>query len=192
MSDYEPCTAKSKQSGERCKRRPRPGVKVCWMHGGAIPAVDVKVRETLAIRGMDALRDPVRPVTDPLGDLLAVAARANRLMEVLEDQTSALKAMRYTTDGGEQTRAELAAYERSLDRCARILGEIVKLGIDERLARVSEVQAMHVVRSHHETLKGAGIEEGSSSWRLGLAAGGRALRKVTELGSAQSVGTKKR
>jgi hypothetical protein len=128
---------------------------------------------------MDALRDPVRPVTDPLGDLLAVAARAHRLMEVLEGQAAALKAMRYGGSAGEQTRAELAAYERSLDRCARILGEIVKLGIDERLARVSEVQATLVVASHRATLLGAGVAEGSAAWTAGLARGGRELRKVT-------------
>lgn len=150
------------------------------MHGGKIPQVDVKVRETLAIRGMDALRDPVKPVTDPLGDLLSVAARATRLMEVLEEQTSALKAMRYTAGSGEQTRAELLAYERSLDRCARILADIVKLGIDERLARVDEVLAMHVVSSHRAALLGAGVEEGSAAWIAGLAAAGKSLRKVIE------------
>jgi hypothetical protein len=177
--DYEPCIAKSKQSGVRCKRRPRPGLKVCFIHGGKEPGADVKVRETLAIRGMDALRDPVRPVVDPLADLLTVAARASRLMEILEGQTSALKAMRYQGAGGEQTRGELLAYERALDRVARILADIVKLGIDERLARVDEVLALRVVTSHHEALRAAGVIEGSTAWRQGLSAGGKALRKVT-------------
>lgn len=177
---YEPCTATSKQSGARCKRRPRAGLTVCGIHGGASPMADVKVRTTLALRGLDALRDPVRPVTDPLGDLLSVAARATRLMEVLEDQASALKAMRYTAGSGEQTRAELLAYERSLDRCARILADIVKLGIDERLARVDEVLAMHVVSSHRAALVGAGVAEGSAAWIAGLAAAGKSLRKVIE------------
>ncbi len=178
-TDEEQCTAHSKQSGERCRKRRRPGVRVCHMHGGKIPQVDVKVRETLAIRGMDALRDPVRPVVDPLTDLLDVAARSVRLMEVMEDQVSALKAMRYGGQSGEQTRAELAAYERSLDRCSKILADIVKLDLDARLVRVSEVQAAHVVASFHATLQGAGVERGSAAWTRGLAAGGKSLRKVT-------------
>jgi hypothetical protein len=128
---------------------------------------------------MDALRDPARPIVDPLTDLLAVAARAHRLMEVLEDQAAALKAIRYGGASGEQTRAELLAYERALDRCGRILADIVKLDLDARLVRVSEVQAAHVVRAIHESLVAAGIERGSSAWTRGLAAGGRMLRSVT-------------
>jgi len=31
------CTAKSKQSGERCKRNATPGRNVCYYHGGATP-----------------------------------------------------------------------------------------------------------------------------------------------------------
>lgn len=175
---YEPCTA-TNRSGERCKRRPRAGLKVCAIHGGKAPRAVVKMKETLALRGLDALRDPVRPVVDPLSDLLSVAARATRLMEVLEAQASALKDMRYKTVSGEQTRAELLAYERALDRCARILADIVRLGIDERLARVDEVLAGVVVASHRKALAAAGVIEDSPEWSRGLAAGGKALRNVT-------------
>ncbi len=177
--NFEPCTGMSKQSGQRCKRRPRAGLTVCGVHGGKSPRADMVVRETKALRGMNALRDPTRPVTDPLTELLDVAARSVRLMEVMEDQVSALKAMRYGGQSGEQTRAELAAYERSLDRCAKILASIVTLDLEARLVRVSEVQAAHVIASFHATLTGAGIERGSAAWIRGLSAGGRSLRKVT-------------
>ena len=46
-------TATSKQSGERCKRRPIPGGKVCVMHGGGIPQVRQAAMERLR-----ALQDP--------------------------------------------------------------------------------------------------------------------------------------
>jgi hypothetical protein len=179
LSDEARCTAHSKQTGERCRKRRRPGLTVCFYHGGKAPRADVVVRETLAIRGMEALRDPVRPVVDPLTDLLEVAARSRRLMEVMEDQVSALKAMRYGGQSGEQTRAELAAYERSLDRCARILADIVKLDLEARLVRVSEVQAAHVITAFHAALEAAGVERGSAPWTRGLSAGGKSLRKVT-------------
>jgi hypothetical protein len=37
MDSYKQCTAKSKQSGQRCKRRVTRGREVCRMHGGKIP-----------------------------------------------------------------------------------------------------------------------------------------------------------
>ncbi len=42
---YTPCTATSKQSGKRCKRRPIPGGYVCVMHGGKAPQVQASARE---------------------------------------------------------------------------------------------------------------------------------------------------
>jgi hypothetical protein len=41
------CTAKSKQSGERCKRRPHPGATVCVIHGAGSPQVQANARERL-------------------------------------------------------------------------------------------------------------------------------------------------
>jgi hypothetical protein len=47
------CTAKSKQSGTRCKRSPIPGGAVCALHGGKAPQVVRTARARLA-----ALVDP--------------------------------------------------------------------------------------------------------------------------------------
>ncbi len=44
---YVPCAATSKQSGQRCKRRPIPGGAVCVMHGGKAPQVQASARERL-------------------------------------------------------------------------------------------------------------------------------------------------
>ena len=44
---YVPCTAKSKQSGMRCKRRPIKGGYVCTMHGGGSPLVRASAMERL-------------------------------------------------------------------------------------------------------------------------------------------------
>lgn len=51
--DGRRCTATSKQSHQRCKRRPIPGGTVCVMHGGKAPQVQKAARERLA-----ALIDP--------------------------------------------------------------------------------------------------------------------------------------
>ena len=44
---YVSCTATSKQSGQRCKRRPIPGGTVCVIHGGGTPRVREKAQERL-------------------------------------------------------------------------------------------------------------------------------------------------
>lgn len=43
------CTAKSKQSGVRCKRRPIPGGHVCVMHGGKTPGAIASAKARLAL-----------------------------------------------------------------------------------------------------------------------------------------------
>lgn len=52
---YEPCTARSKQSGKRCKRRPIPGGRVCVMHGGKAPQVQLAAEERLKALEIPAL-----------------------------------------------------------------------------------------------------------------------------------------
>jgi hypothetical protein len=52
---YVPCTAKSKQSGVRCKRRPIPGGAVCVMHGGGTPSVQFNAMERLKAMQQPAL-----------------------------------------------------------------------------------------------------------------------------------------
>ena len=63
LMDAPRCTATSKQSGERCKRRPIPGGAVCVMHGGAAPQVKAAAMERLR-----ALQDPA---IDRLAKLIA-------------------------------------------------------------------------------------------------------------------------
>ena len=41
------CTAKSKASGQQCRRRAIKGATVCQMHGGTAPQVKAKAEETL-------------------------------------------------------------------------------------------------------------------------------------------------
>lgn len=70
---FTPCTAKSKQSGQRCKRRPIPGGTVCVMHGGKAPQVQAKAQERLmalqpkAIQTLDDLLGAVDFPTVRLG-----------------------------------------------------------------------------------------------------------------------------
>lgn len=60
--------------------------------------------------------------------------------------------------GTEQLRAEVALFERALDRCIAVLGMIAKLDIDSRFVRISERQADVVVRALEAGLAAAGVD----------------------------------
>ena len=89
-------------------------------------------------------------VTNPLQELLDIAEEALLWKNELKRRVVALHEdeWRYEADGmGEQIRAEIQLYERSVDRLARILVMIAKLGIEERLARVTERQALLIEKA---------------------------------------------
>lgn len=132
-----------------------------------------------ANRELSDLRDPVTPVADPTSELLNLAGRSLRVMELLEEKVSELSSVRYATPHGEQTRGELLAYERSLDRCARVLEGIVRLDLDARMVRVNELQALAVVAAVDAALRAGGVVEGSPAWDEARAAAAECLRRVT-------------
>jgi hypothetical protein len=57
------CTARSKQSGQRCKQRVVPGAAVCHYHGGAAPQVKAAA--------LERLRALQHPAIDRLARLIA-------------------------------------------------------------------------------------------------------------------------
>jgi hypothetical protein len=62
VMDTPRCTATSKQSGQRCKRRPIPGGPVCVIHGGAAPQVKAAAQARLLA---------LQPAIDRLTKLIA-------------------------------------------------------------------------------------------------------------------------
>jgi len=89
-------------------------------------------------------REGVAPVTNPLEALADLAGEILATKDIFRDRVAQLQeeAWRYSDDkGGEQLRAELALYERALDRSNRVLADIARMKIDERLAAITEQQA---------------------------------------------------
>lgn len=80
------------------------------------------------------------PIGDPFTELLALAAEMKELKNMVLEVVSAMKPAqwRYRGKEGEQTRAELLALERAQERLHQILRDLVKLGIEDRLAGVEE------------------------------------------------------
>ena len=73
------CTAKSKQSGERCRRAPIRGGNVCSMHGGGSPQAQKSARERLASLAEPAIDALKRALED--GDISATIRAAQLILD---------------------------------------------------------------------------------------------------------------
>jgi hypothetical protein len=100
-------------------------------------------------------------IGDPLNELLDLAAEIGALKEILRLTTANLIAqqkVRYNHPKvGEQLRQEILLYERALERFARILIDISKLRIEDRLAGVQEQTAQMLERALDAALEESGI-----------------------------------
>jgi hypothetical protein len=122
------------------------GQNVCYVHGGnARQNLDAARRRQLEEDANRALVDEfsgqqIEPVTNPLEELSRLAGEVVAWKNLLAEKITMLAEWRYEAGGhlGEQLRAEIALFERSLDRCGAVLTSIAKLNIDERLAAIDE------------------------------------------------------
>lgn len=145
------CSAHNSSTRKPCGNYRVRGSTVCRMHGGSAGQVKAKAQERDAERqAQRALarlieeQGPAAPVENPLLELSTIAAEALRWKRLVAEQVAQLEQIRYQGGSGEQLRAEIALFERALDRCATVLGLIARLNIDERLAAITERQAQTV------------------------------------------------
>lgn len=183
----EKCGAKTRQeeSAEYCGLpagwgSDHPGIGRCRLHGGNTGGQKIqaaKIRADRELRSVLAELD-VEPVDDPLqallnlgGQVLAWQEAAATLVNRLNDR------IRYEgAAGAEQLRAEVALYERAMDRAAHVLGLIAKLNIEERMVAVSERQADRVISAIDAALAHAGVTGPAAAGAKQVAA--RHLRAV--------------
>lgn len=150
VHDPTKCKAHSKQqAGGQCQRAPMDGQQVCYTHGGRAPqnvaAAETRKTEEKIRRTLGQLVST--PVANPLAALQELAGEAQAWKELCADHVAQLERMRYGTEGGEAIRGEIILFERAIDRLGRLLVDIAKLNIDERLAKVSEMQLDLVTRA---------------------------------------------
>lgn len=173
------CTAR-RTDGNPCGNRPLKGQAVCKFHGGNTRQakaaavrrqVEVEARQVLAELGVPAVEDPLAQLLKLAGEVLAWQRATAALVNGLED------GIRYRgANGAEQLRAEIALYERAMDRAVNVLSAIARLGIDERLVQVTEKQADAVVGALNAALAAAGV--GGEQAELARRAAARHLRSV--------------
>lgn len=122
------------------------GTGNCKHHGGSTPNGRKSALEQQGRLELARLNLP--PVADPLSQLAAVTAEVLAWKDAWAARVNDLTSVRYQgTGAGEQLRAEIAVWERALDRCERFLVAMARLNIDERLAAISEAQAAAVIEA---------------------------------------------
>lgn len=159
------CWARSKKKdGGQCGSIAMSGQNVCRYHGGSAPQAIKKAEQRvteaeLAEETQRALAIlNVEPIDNPLTALSELAGQVVAWKDALAGRVNELERIRFTDDkGSEQLRAEVALYERAMDRCLNVLGTIGRLKIDERLTAISEKQAEAVIAAIEAALANAGI-----------------------------------
>jgi hypothetical protein len=171
------CTAKSKRSGERCKRAPVRGLSVCSMHGGKTPASQAKSKRIQEQRRAQAaarrLGTPVE--VDPGQALLDALYSAMGDLRFWEEVTTALEVRNGYADGiigvnhlGDQAlhvaARELADAQR---RVAQISKWCIEANIGERRLQLIEFEAASVFETVIGALQKLGLD--SPEVRVGIA-----------------------
>ncbi|HVD04284.1 MAG TPA: HGGxSTG domain-containing protein [Candidatus Dormibacteraeota bacterium] len=140
------CGAK-KRDGATCTMQAMKGQERCRMHGGKTPAhmaaAKRRLAEQAALRVVQ--REGIVPIGDPIEMLRQLSAEAVALKDFFNDRLKALEELRYQSGAGEQLRAEVALYERALDRSQRFLHDLARLGLDERTAKLDEAKVVLLV-----------------------------------------------
>lgn len=189
------------RAGGPCGMRPAPNQEVCSKHGAKSPqAIAAAKTRELEARARVALRKAwaageERPTVDPLGDLARIAGEAVAFKDYLRGEVEQLDQLTQqwsdravtmmTADGmrefavvKEDMRAIVLAYERAIERCAKILADIVKLDLAGRMLELNTAKAALIVEAVRNGL--ADVDMSAEVRRAAQAAIGEHLASITQ------------
>ncbi len=92
----------------------------------------------------------------PFEAFAALASEAVALKDYFASRVTELRVL-HARSNDAAVRAEVALYERAMDRAGRFLTDWVRLGIDDRLVKVQEEQVRVVTEALDRTLDELGI-----------------------------------
>lgn len=155
------CRGKN-EDNTRCKKWAMPESTVCKQHEDQVPHDILKRAEDRYIAKERKLRNRAqrildriehgqidrKPVENPLLELMSLAGDAKWLKEILRIRVQELHQEDWTymdRAGVEQASQDLVLYGEAIDRLSNVLEKIGKLNIEERLARIDEMQGAMVI-----------------------------------------------
>jgi hypothetical protein len=152
------CTCPRKNNRGPCHGAAVTGSDKCRMHlgGEARPAIAEAKLQEQAQRLLYQRDAP--PVTDPLSALQHLAGRAAAWEDIIGEKVNEMRSIRYSTEGGEQLRSEIVVMERAMDRVGKLLVDIAKLNIEDRLAGVREATARMLEEALTAALQKSGAD----------------------------------
>jgi hypothetical protein len=160
MDESRRCTAKSKQSGERCKRAAVVGATVCSMHGGKIPRVVAAAarRRAAATYGLPV---DVNPLDALLEELRRTAGHVAWLGSVVADLDEVMEATMF----GLSPSAWVKLYQHERTHLARVARDCLSAGVEERQVRIAEEQGRLVSDLIRRIITGIGMDPNAPAVR---------------------------
>lgn len=140
-----------------------PRVGQCKLHGGNTKNANINGSSELLKRDADKIlgKLDIIPIDDPLTELSKLAGEVTAWKDIIAKRVAFLKDVSYEGEKtGEQIKGEVIVFERALDRCNTVLVGMARLNIDERLARISEMQAQLVADALAAVLGEMGMDLG--------------------------------
>ena len=154
------CRATSRSTGSQCGNRAIAGMAVCYMHGGKSPAAQAAAARRIAHRDAHRTlaRQGVVEVDDPVRALIRIASEAVALYELVHDYLANTEVDHWTRDDGTLSE-HVKLLERTQAQAQRFLSDWIRLGLEDRLVRLSERQAEAIGRVIDGVLNELGVDE---------------------------------
>jgi hypothetical protein len=142
------CCAVSTRTGKPCGRYAIEGGTVCPAHGGSAP----QVRQKAAARVLETrlagelTREPINPIVNPVLAVQELAGESMAWLAICRRQIARLSNVDYSdARGGQDVKPVIQLYERAMASAQRVTTDMVRLGIEAKMAGQVDRQASEII-----------------------------------------------
>lgn len=155
------CVGTSRSTGKQCGNLAIKGTTVCYMHGGTAKQVKAaasrRIEEAKVVSKF--LRDfPIRTIDDPIVALQTLTSEAQAFYLFVSQHVASIDVDAWAGEEGKLS-AYVALLERAQAQAQRFLSDWVRLGLEERLVKLSERQSELIGRVIDGVLNSLGMDD---------------------------------